>query len=144
MENLPIYDLKEWMSVLDLFQQDLLSEILVNHTEEEVIDIWLDAVGPDNTATFGGNGKEDLLKSFKLEFYKFISKDEEYKDEIREFEGYVTVTKFFVVSFLSSALSGRLGVASSVISPLIVLGLGLIGKMGIKAYRSKLEEEIKK
>lgn len=144
MENLPIYDLKEWMSVLDSFQRDLLSQILVNHTEEETIDIWLAAVGPDNTATFGGNGKEDLLKSFKLEFYKFISKDEEYKDEIREFEGYVTVTKFFVVSFLSSALSGRLGVASSVIAPLIVLGLGLIGKMGIKAYCSKLEKEIKK
>ena len=144
MESLPIYDLKEWMSVLDSFQQDLLSQILVNRTEEEAIDIWLAAVGQDNTATFGGNGKEDLLKSFKLEFYKFISKDEEYKDERREFEGYVTVTKFFVVSFLSSTLSERLGVASSVIAPLIVLVLGLIGKMGIKAYHSRLEKEIKK
>jgi hypothetical protein len=35
-------------------------------------------------------------------------------------------------------------VVSSVIAPLIVLGLGLIGKMGLKAYCSKLEKEIKK
>ena len=143
MNNLPICDLNEWLIVLDPFQRDLLSQILLNHTEEEALDIWLTTVGPNNTVTFGGNGKEDLLNPFKLELYKFISKDEEYKNEIRELEGYATVTKFFVVSFLSSTLSGRLGVASSVIAPLIVLALGLIGKMGIRAFRSKLEKEIK-
>lgn len=144
MENLPIYDLKEWMSVLDSFQQELLNQILKDHTEEEALDIWLNAVGPDNIASFGGNGKDGLLKSFKLELYKFLSNDDEYKYEIKEFEGYVTVTKFFVVSFLSTTLSGRLGVVSTVVSPLIVLVLGLIGKMGVKAYCNKLKEEINK
>ena len=142
MENLPIHDLKEWMSVLEPYQRELLEQILKNHTEEEALDIWLTAVGPDNTASFGGNGKDGLLKSFKLELYKFLSNDDEYKYEIKEFESYVTVTKILTVSFLSNMLSGRLGVASAVVSPLIVLVLGLIGKMGVKAYYNKLKEEI--
>ncbi len=76
-----------------------------------------------------------------MEFDKFILEDEKYKDDIKELKTHVEITKFFVVAFLSNVLSKNLGVAASVIAPLIVLSLGLIGKIGLNAYKESIKKE---
>lgn len=139
--NIPELDIDEWIEVLEPFQQELIRNLLEEHSEEEAVEIWADVAGPHFTASFGGQGTKDYLKSFKLEFDKFILGDDKYKDCIKELNEYVTVTKYFVVAFISSALSNSLGVASGVVAPLVVLALGIIGKMGLNAYRSIIQNK---
>lgn len=140
--NIPEFKTEELIDVLEPFQQELVKSLLLNHSEEEAMQIWIDVTGPDHTTSFGGNRKGDYLKSFKEEFEKFILGDNKYKDAIKEFNEHATVTKFFVVSFLSSVLAGSLGVAAGVIAPLIVLALGTIGKIGLNAYRNSISQTV--
>lgn len=136
--NIPEYRTEELIDVLEPFQQELIKCLLLEHSEEEAMQIWINVTGPDHTTSFGGNGKGDYLKSFKEEFDKFVLGDDKYKTTIKEFNEHVTVTKFFVVSFISSALAETLGVAAGVVAPLIVLALGTIGKIGLNAYRNSI------
>ena len=137
--NIPEFSTEEWIEVLEPFQQDLVRNLLATHTEEEVMELWIKVSGPEHTASFGGTGKNDYLKAFKNEFEKLILGDEKYQDAIKEFNEHATVTKFFVVGFIATALSESMGVASGVVAPLIVLALGTIGKIGLNAYRSTIK-----
>ena len=139
--NIPEFSTEEWIEVLEPFQQELVRNLLATHTEEEAMELWIKVSGPEHTASFGGTGKSDYLKAFKNEFDKLILGDAKYQDVIKEFNGYATVTKFFVVGFIATALSESMGVASGVVAPLIVLALGTIGKIGLNAYRSTIKTE---
>lgn len=139
--NIPQLKTEEWIEVLEPFQQDLLNSILAEHTEDEALEIWLQVSGPDHTKTFGGKGIKDYLKNFKAEFDKLLLGDKKYSEKIREFNEHTNITKFFVVSFLSSVLSESLGVVSAVIAPLVVLVLGTVGKIGLNAYRNVIREK---
>lgn len=139
--NIPELNIEEWLEVLEPFQQELIRNLLVEHSEEEAVEIWAEVAGPEYTASFGGEGIKDYLKSFKSEFDKFILGDDKYKDSIKELNEHTTVTKFFIVAFLSSVLADSLGVASGVVAPLIVLMLGSIGKMGLNAYREMIQNK---
>lgn len=136
--NIPELSTSEWIEVLEPFQQNLVRELLINHSEEEAMQLWVEVSGPEYTASFGGNGKRDYLKAFKKEFDQLILGEEKYQDIIKEFNEHATVSKFFVVSFIATALSESLGVAAGVVAPLIVLLLGTIGRIGINAYRSTI------
>lgn len=139
--DIPQLKTEEWIEVLEPFQQDLLKSILAEHTEEETLQIWLQVSGPEHTKTFGGNGIKDYLKNFKAEFNKLILGDEKYSGQIKEFNEHTNITKFFVVSFLSSVLAESLGIDSGVVAPLIVLALGTIGKIGLNAYRNSISKD---
>ena len=139
--NIPEFSTEEWIEVLEPFQQELVRNLLATHTEEEAMELWIKVSGPEQTASFGGTGKSDYLKAYKKEFDKLILGDAKYQDVIKEFNGYATVTKFFVVGFIATALSESMGVASGVVAPLIVLALGTIGKIGLNAYRSTIKTE---
>ena len=140
--NIPEFKTEELIDVLEPFQQELVKSLLLNHTEEEAMQIWINVTGPDHTTSFGGNGKGDYLKLFKEEFDKFILGENKYKDAINEFNKHATVSKFFVVSFISNALSESLGVAAGVVAPLIVLALGTIGRIGLNAYRHSISKTV--
>lgn len=131
----------EWIETLDLFQQNLIKDLLKDNTEEAAIEIWINATGSEYTAMFGGTNQKDFLKNIKTEFDKFVLGDDKYKDDIKELKEHVTVTKYFVVSFLSTVLSKHLGVAATVVAPLIVLFLSLVSKMGINAYIESIKQE---
>ena len=139
--NIPQYQTEELIEVLEPFQQDLLKSILVEHTEEEALEIWMQVAGPEHTASFGGSGIKDYLKHFKTEFDLLILGDEKYSNVIKEFNEHKQVTKFFVVSSLSATLASSLGIAAGVVAPLIVLALGAIGKLGLNAYRESIREK---
>ena len=142
--NIPEYKIEEWLEVLEPFQQELIQTLLVEHSEEEAIQIWISVSGPEYTTSFGGTEKKDYLKSFKEEFDKFILCDDKYKNDIKELNEYTTITKYFIVSFISSVLAKSLGVVSGVVAPLIVLILGVIGKIGLNAYRNAVLKEREK
>lgn len=131
----------EWLETLKPFQQELIETLIKNHSEEEIIEIWINITGPDYTASFGGTEKKDFLRNFRDEFNKLILEDEKYKDDIKELKSYSNVTKYFIVAFLSRILSKSLGVASDVVSPLIVLSLCIIGKMGLNAYKQSIKKD---
>lgn len=139
--NIPELKTEEWIEVLDPFQQALIRDLLNNNSEEEAMQLWLTVSGPEHTASFGGNGKNDYLKSFKQEFDKLILGDEKYQDIIKEFNEHITISKFFIVGFISTALADSLGVAAGVVAPLIVLSLGTIGRIGLNAYRNNITTE---
>ena len=139
--NIPEFSTEEWIEVLEPFQQNLMRNLLATHTEQEAMELWIKVSGPEHTASFGGTGKNDYLKAFKNEFDKLILGDEKYQDTIKEFNEHVTVTKFFVVGFIATALSESMGVASGVVAPLIVLALGTIGRIGLNAYRSTITND---
>ena len=137
--NIPEFSTTELIEVLPPYQQELLKDILMEHTETEAIDLWIKATGPELTTSFGGTKNIDYLKHFKNEFNKFILEDESYKSNINELKEHIGITKYFIVSFLSSALAEKLGVAAGSIAPLIVLFLGLIGKIGLNAYKAQIK-----
>lgn len=138
---IPELKTEEWIEVLEPFQQELLNELLTIYTEEDAMQIWLEVSGPEHTASFGGSEKNNYLKAFKQEFDKLLLGDAKYEDIIKEYNEHLTVSKFFVVSFLSTALSNSLGLAAGVVAPLIVLILGTIGKIGLNAYKSNIRQE---
>ena len=72
--NIHIPQLKtaEWIEVLEPYQQELITTLLSENNEEEVMKLWIGVSGPEHTASFGGEGKNDYLKHFKKEFDKFI------------------------------------------------------------------------
>lgn len=140
---IPEYTTEEWIEVLEPFQQTLILNLLSQHSEEEALQIWITVSGPDHTATFGGNGLKDYLKNFKTEFDNLILGEDKYKDSLKEFNEHVTVSKFFIVAHLSTMLSESMGVAASVVAPLIVLSLGVVGKIGLNAYRNMVIEKRK-
>lgn len=138
---IPEYSTIEWVEVLEPFQQSLILDLLSQHSEEEALQIWLNISGPEHTATFGGNGLKDYFKNFKNEFDDLVLGEGKYKDSLKEFNEHVTVSKFFIVAHLSSVLADSMGVASGVVAPLIVLSLGIVGKMGLNAYRNMVKEK---
>ncbi len=136
--KIPELKTDEWIEVLDEYQQELLKELLKERSEEEVLEMWLGASVPNAMTPFGGGENTNYLRAFKEEINKLLLGDERYAGVIKEFNEHATVTKFFVVSFLSNALAESMGVVAAVIAPLVVLVLGTIGKMGLNAYRTML------
>lgn len=140
--NIPELKTDEWIEVLDVYQQELLNELLKEHNEEEVLEIWIEASTPKGMTPFGGVENKKYLKSFKREINKLLLGDEKYVGVIKEFNEHASVTKFFVVSFLSNALAESMGVVAAVIAPLVVLVLGTIGKVGLDAYKDMIKDKV--
>ena len=134
------YTTEELVEVLEPFQQVLILDLLSQYSEEEALQIWLTVSGPEHTATFGGSGFKDYFKNFKYEFDNLILGEGKYKDCLKELNEYATISKFFIVAFLSTKLSESMGVAAGVVAPLIVLSLGIVGKIGLNAYRNMIRE----
>lgn len=134
------YKTNDLIDILDNYQKEIILELLQTKNEEEILDIWINVSGTDFTSKFGGNQKDDFLKNFKTEFNKFVLEDEKYNEEIKEFKSYANATKIFIVSFLTDLFSKVIGVSSVVVTPLVVLSLGIIGKIGLNAYKEMIKE----
>lgn len=133
------FEFKDLLNTLDGYQKNNITLLLENNTLEQTFEIWLKANGPENTASFGGSGHNDFSTYIKNELIKFFTDDPSYQSERNELKKQGNVTSFFAVSFISSALSSHIGIVSSVIAPIIVLVLGIIGKIGINAFINYLK-----
>ena len=138
--DLPKFEIEDLLNTLDNYQKDNITSLLQTTTLEQTFEIWLKANGPENTASFGGNGHNDFSPHIKNELIKFFTDDPNYENERNELKKQGTITSFFAVSFISSTLSAHIGIVSSVVAPIVVLVLALIGKIGINAFINYLKE----
>lgn len=136
-------ELDNLIDALEPYQQELVKELVNNYGLDGALDKWLTAQGPVNMVKFGGvQEKENNFKErYKNEINKFLCGHPDYQNERKEFGKINDSSKTIVISGLSAFIGSKLGVAATVISPAIVISLGLAGKMGIKAYCSGISFE---
>ena len=137
--EIPKYELNEWIEVLKPYQQKIVLQLVNENGIEDAIDKWLEANGPCNTVKFGGvseNQGDKFADRFKLEINKFICDHPSYEQYREEYSSFNSETKTVLVSSLSALLGSKLGVAASVLAPIVVLTLYLVGTMGKNAYCS--------
>lgn len=140
--EIPKYELDEWISILKPYQREIVISLIDKYGVEEAINQWMIASGPVDTVKFGGSADDDKDKfsdRFKIEIDKFICGHPSYASCREEYSKLNEGTKTALVSVISSFLSAQLGVSATILAPVIVLTLYLVGKMGINAYCSTVE-----
>lgn len=65
--DLPKFEIEDLLNTLDNYQKDNITSLLQTNTLEQTFEIWLKANGPENTASFGGNGHNDFSPHIKNE-----------------------------------------------------------------------------
>ncbi len=58
IQELENYKIEDLLETLELFQQNLIKDLLKEYSEEEAIDVWIHVTGTEHTATFGGSEKK--------------------------------------------------------------------------------------
>lgn len=139
--DIPNLELDEWIEVLKPYQRKIVIELVDKYGLEEAIDRWIVSSGPINTVKFGGNkdsSKHKFTELYKIEINKFLCGHPDYLEYRAEFSKHNEAIKLGIVSTITSIISPKLGVAGTVLAPLIVLSLSLFGKMGMNAYCSTI------
>ena len=108
--NLPKFEIEDLLNTLDNYQKDNITSLLQTNTLEQTFEIWIKANGPENTASFGGNGHNNFSLHIKNELIKFFTDDPNYENERNELKKQGTITSFFAVSFISSTLFAHIGI----------------------------------
>lgn len=132
-------DNNELISCLENYQQDLVRALIDASDGDfnKAADKWLSAT-PSNTAQFGGEHRQPSIFREKLfeEVEKFICGcDEGTYDKAREeLNRQGDMTKEAIISVMSAAIGGVIGVAGAFIAPIIVLILMSIGQIVKNAW----------
>ena len=135
MIELPRYSDQELLESLQEYQKEIIQELLLNNSEDEAIELWINANGPINNVNFGGvQEKNQLIKNFKIELCKLLSEYPEYTEEVKEMKVYMNLGKDAIISGLTLALAPKLGTTAIIIVPLVVLAMMAIAKIEVKAY----------
>lgn len=136
--ELESYDINVLKTSLKPYQVQIIDELLKSSTTEEAIEKYLTANGPSDTIQFGGTrsnkNKHLFIESFKNEFDKFICGDPEYESYYPKIKEGTSIQIQALISAISAAIGAKIGISAAMISPVIVLSLSLLGKMGRKAY----------
>jgi hypothetical protein len=134
---IPEYEGDEISAVLKPYQRELIDKLLVQYDEEASAKIWLSSAGPLDLRQFGGaqedNGNE-FFKRFRSEFHAYVCGHERYKDEREEFMKIAKPAASYVVTVISVAVAGVLGVAVGFIVPAVALLLKLVCRLGVNAW----------
>ena len=129
----------ELISCLENYQQDLVRALIAASDEDfnKAADKWLSAT-PSNTVQFGGEHKQPSIFREKIfeEVEKFICGSDEgrYDSAREELNKQGDMTKEAIISVMSAAIGGVIGVAGAFIAPVIVLILLSIGKIVKNAW----------
>lgn len=133
--NIPNLSLEEWLNELKPYQREIITSLVKDYGEEDAIEKWLTANGPSEMVKFGGEGNaKPFIDKFKIEMNKLICGHDDYKKERDEYKENGELVKSLLISSISSAIGSVIGVAGTVIAPVVVLTLYTVGKLGINAY----------
>lgn len=130
---------------LDTYQQDLIRSLIDNSDGDYKVaaDKWLSA-SPSFTAQFGGEHNRSSVFREKVfeEVEKFICgcDDGRYDKEREKLTEQGDLTKEAIISVMSAAIGGCIGVAGVYIAPVIVLILLSIGKIVKNAWCEMMKE----
>lgn len=140
-EELYDHNIEYWLEVLAPYQINIVEELYKQSKDYELVARnWL-AAFPSDTIPFGTeNNKKVFYDKFLDELEAFLRGEERYKDENEELLKNTSCVQTIIVSVISGALGSKLGVAATFIAPVVVLSLGIIGKLGINAWLAQREE----
>jgi len=131
------YGDEEILGSLKPFQRTLVLELLVNHDEETAAKMWLSSTGPLDLRQFGGApepGGDAFYQRFRSEFRAYVCGSERYERERQEFMRLANPAANYVVTAISVAVAGTLGVAVGLVVPAVALLLKVVGKLGLNAW----------
>lgn len=135
------------ISSLEVYQQKLVCDLIANTGGDynKAADNWLSA-SPSNTAQFGGEHKRSSLFREKVfeELEKFICgcDDGRYDNAREELNKYGDMTKETIISVMSAAIGGTIGVAGAFVAPIIVFILLSLGQITKNAW-CEMRKELK-
>lgn len=133
--------LDEWFQCLKPYQRVVIEQLVSKYGEERGAQEWINARGPIQTATFGGDKNQsketpNYWERLKTEIDKFICGHPDYKEEQSKFLAAGKTIGIGGVTAFANWLSPIIGMAPPILVPPIALILYTISKMGTKAYCS--------
>lgn len=135
--RIPKLELNEWLDVLEPSQKQIMSALLEEHTKEDAMRLWLTAEIPQKAMRLSGDKSvKEYFEHFKEEVKKFICEHPDYAQQNAELKELGKVGIPVLVTTISAFLAVQLGVLATVISPVLVIMLFTVGKIGKKAYCS--------
>jgi|CZCB01.1.fsa_nt_gi hypothetical protein len=131
--------LEDWYEVLKPYQKSVLEQLVERYGEEKAAEEWITAMGPVQTATFGGDTSNRVNQKMywnrlKDEFDKFICGHSSYKEEQEKLLSSGKLLGPGVVSSLATWIAPAVGMPPSIIAPALVLLLYIAAKISVKAY----------
>lgn len=131
--------LEYWYEVLKPYQKSVIEQLVNIHGEEKAAEEWITAVGPMQTATFGGVpskkiDQEKYWNRLRDEFDKFICGHTSYQKELEKLIASGRLIGTGLVTSLASWISPAVGLPPSILTPALILLLHTSAKISVKAY----------
>jgi hypothetical protein len=131
--------LDEWYKCLKPYQSSIIRQLVDNLGEEKAAEEWITAMGPLQTATFGGDPSSKVdQKSYwnrlKEEFDKFICGHSAYENEHEKFLSTGKLLGTGAVTSIATWLSPSVGLSPTILVPAILLLLHTTAKISVRAY----------
>lgn len=149
-----VFSDSELLSLLKPYQQRTLLPLIDSVGEEEAAKIWLSPSSDDQVANFGGGGNQpDLLPpeienqsansedkpalyydKLVKEIKKLICGDEKYQEYREKTLEHASTSALVAVTFISATMGDIFGVAPALLTPVVILILKAVSKVGINAW----------
>ena len=132
----------EWLDELKDFQKRDIKLLLesTNNNYDEAILLYLNADGVSNTVKFGGEKSttkdSSYIERVKQEMHSFICGDPKYNEYYNRIKNTMEPTKLktTIVTIITIALHGTLGVSVAFLYPVIIILLMSVTAIGVNAY----------
>lgn len=133
---------EEWLDTFPLYQKNTLAKLYEqSNNYEEVAQIWLTASLPNN-APFGSEKKSSIFYEKVLdEIEAFFSDDPKYEENRLAILRESGATQTYIVGVISAALAQSFDTTAVFLTPVIVIVLLTIAKMGINAWIAMRKEQ---
>lgn len=131
-----IFSDDELLVLLKPYQQKILLPLIDSVGEEEAAKIWLSPDMEKQLVSFGGgeNQQDPYFDRLIKEIRKLICGDEIYQEDRERIIEKANTSAFFVVSTISALMGDVFGVAPALLTPVVILILKMISKVGINAW----------
>lgn len=132
-----IFSDDELISLLKPFQKEVLLPLIDSVGEEEAARIWL-APKTTEMKDFGGTSSDPAPYFDRVisEIRKFICGDEKYNSEREKLTSGINKSATTTVAAISLAVGDVFGIAPALLTPIVVMILKMIGKIGVNAWCS--------
>lgn len=133
----------EWVNSLPPYSRTSIQNLLASgKTPLEAAEEWLRAVGPTDTAPFGGaaDASRLMLHNLLVEMRNVVCGGPEYESQRKEVSQAVGSGKYAIATALGVVAGPYLGAAAVVVAPAIVLILSIVVTAGQKTACQVLDE----
>lgn len=145
MDDLLGRDLDSWLTTLPAYQQRTVRQLLSSSGDPlEAASKWL-AAAPGFTSPFGGKrNPRPLVNQVIEEIRGLLCGDPKYEKDRAQIAEKAGPTQAWLVSTVTVALAAKLGTASAVLAPVVVLVFVSFGKCTLNAVCKVWNEQAAK